>query len=461
MYVYQKARRKENRKRKAIVLLSLLTAGLFLVECHKSGSGLTNGFLKIFFQETVEYCMPLFAYKERPVSKKGIQDSLLQYFFPIFEQGREIIYYQTEIESDFSYEMILAMEAADENYIDAATGQVVGDTSESELMEQIPETADEMVVGIENDDGMLEQINRLNEQVLSETEKDLEAEREVFSNNIETDMKTNMETGNVLGKNQKAVTYSKEKLADFDYLIQNFYRVDKTTTIKSDQLNAEKMLKKDMTLTHDASEPQILIYHTHSQEGYVDSVQGDTSTGIVGVGDYLTKLLEEQYGLNVIHHKGEYDVETRDDAYSRAGPAVEKILAENPSIEVVIDLHRDGVGENTRLVTTIDGMEMAKIMFVNGLSRTTSLGEIGYLYNPNLADNLAFSFQTQLAAAEYYPGLSRGIYLKGYRYNLHYCPKTLLVEVGAQTNTLQEAKNAMIPLADILHKVVIGENRIY
>ena len=60
----------------------------------------------------------------------------------------------------------------------------------------------------------------------------------------------------------------------------------------------------------------------------------------------------------------------------------------------------------------------------------------------------------QLTAAEYYPGYTRKIYLKGYRFNMHYCPKTLLVEVGAQTNTVQEAKNAMVPLADILNKVL-------
>ena len=97
---------------------------------------------------------------------------------------------------------------------------------------------------------------------------------------------------------------------------------------------------------------------------------------------------------------------------------------------------------------------MAKVMFFNGLSRTTKLGDIGYLYNPYIADNLAFSFQMQLTAAEYYPGYTRKIYLKGYRFNMHYCPKTLLVEVGAQTNTVQEAKNAMVPLADILNKVL-------
>lgn len=135
-------------------------------------------------------------------------------------------------------------------------------------------------------------------------------------------------------------------------------------------------------------------------------------------------------------------------------PAIEQILRENPSIEVVIDLHRDGVAEGTRLVTEIDGTQMASIMFFNGLSRTTALGDISYLKNPYIQDNLAFSFQMQLKAAEYYPGLARPIYLKGYRYNMHFKPKSLLIEVGAQTNTLQEAKNAMAPLADVLHRVI-------
>lgn len=96
-------------------------------------------------------------------------------------------------------------------------------------------------------------------------------------------------------------------------------------------------------------------------------------------------------------------------------------------------------------------------MFFNGLSRTTSQGELEYLANPNIETNLAFSFQMQLTAAEYYPGLTRRIYLKGYRYNMHLCPKSLLVEVGAQNNTFQEAKNAMEPLADILIKVLKGD----
>lgn len=446
MYLYQAARRKQERIIKVLIILCFTGILLFIVEYGNAGTGFQKGLTKIFYQEMVSYCVPLLGYYDSPAVEKSVQDYILGYFFPVLERGREEIYYQTEIESDFSYEMILALEAADENYVDVATGQVVGDTS-----------MEEIVV----DDGLLEQIRQDNEQSMwngAQMPGIGEAENLGKEMGAETGVESEAVANVTSGKVQKMIIYSREKLADFDYLIQNFYRIDKTTTINSEQLNATEMIAKDMTLTHDAGSPQILIYHTHSQEGYVDSIAGDASTTVVGVGDYLTELLQEQYGLNVIHHTGQYDVETRDDAYALAGPAIEKILAENPSIEVVIDLHRDGVGEDTRLVTNIDGVDMAKIMFVNGLSRTTSVGEIGYLYNPNLADNLAFSFQTQLAIAEYYPGLSRGVYLKGYRYNLHYCPKSLLVEVGAQTNTVQEAMNAMVPLADALNKVVTGES---
>jgi stage II sporulation protein P len=146
----------------------------------------------------------------------------------------------------------------------------------------------------------------------------------------------------------------------------------------------------------------------------------------------------------------------RDHAYSNAAPALEEILEEYPSIEVVIDLHRDSISSDTRLVTEINGKSTAKIMFFNGLCRTVASGNLTGLTNPYLEDNLAFSFQMQLAAAEYYPDFTRKIYLKGYRYNMHYCPKSLLVEVGAQNNTLEEAKNAMEPLADVLSKVLRG-----
>ena len=247
------------------------------------------------------------------------------------------------------------------------------------------------------------------------------------------------------------------QLSDYETLVRNFYAIDANTMAGSDQLSVEKLLGLDMTLTQEGEGPQILIYHTHSQEAFADSIPGDVSTGIVGVGEHLTQILTGQYGYRVLHHTGQYDAETRDNAYSRALPAVEQILAENPSIQVIIDLHRDEIAEGTRLVTDVQGRPTARFMFFNGLSRTRKTGDIDYLVNENQEANLAFSFQMQLKAAEYYPGLTRRIYLKGYRYNMHLRPRTLLVELGAQNNTLEEAMNACDPLAHILDMVLKGE----
>lgn len=253
------------------------------------------------------------------------------------------------------------------------------------------------------------------------------------------------------------VQIDRTQLADYETLVRNFYAIDANTMAGSDQLSVEKLLGMDMTLPQEGDGPQILIYHTHSQEAFADSVPGDVNTGIVGVGECLTKILTEQYGYRVLHNTGQYDVETRDNAYSRALPAVEQILAENPSIQVIIDLHRDEVAEETKLVTDIQGRPTARFMFFNGLSRTRKTGDIDYLANDNQEANLAFSFQMQLKAAEYYPGLTRRIYLKGYRYNMHLRPRTLLVELGAQNNTVEEAINACDPLAHILDMVLKGE----
>lgn len=256
--------------------------------------------------------------------------------------------------------------------------------------------------------------------------------------------------------NQKQQIINRTKLQDFDYLRQLFYQVDNTTTIDSSMLDVNKLLMKDMTIKKNVNGPQILIYHTHSQENYADSLAGDASTSVVALGDYLARILSEKYGVEVLHHTGQYDVINRDGAYAEALPNLEKIIKDNPTIEVAIDIHRDGVPITTHLVTDIQGKQTAQIMFFNGLSRTTAMGELEYLANPYIEDNLAFSFQMQLTAAEYYPDFTRRIYLKGYRYNMHLLPKSLLVEVGAQTNTFQEAKNAMEPLADVLIKVLNG-----
>lgn len=254
---------------------------------------------------------------------------------------------------------------------------------------------------------------------------------------------------------------SMERLSDFNYLLNNFFVVDPNTTIDSSQMDAASFLNDDLKLTGDGNGPQILIYHTHSQEGYADSIEGDENTSVVGVGNYLESILRDVFGYQVIHMKDAFDMADgqleRSKAYNYALPAVQKVLDENPSIEVVIDLHRDGVPDDKHLVTEINGKQTAQIMYFNGLSRTVNNGNLDSLPNPYISDNLAFAFQLSYQAARYYPRFTRCIYLKGYRYNLHVRPRSILLEVGAQTNTVEEAMNAMEPFSVILNKVLKGE----
>lgn len=252
-----------------------------------------------------------------------------------------------------------------------------------------------------------------------------------------------------------------EKLRDFNYLLSNFYIVDSTTMIGPEQLNPDDLLNRNMKINQESGGPKILIFHTHSQEEFVDSTPGDPATSIVGVGEYLTRLLNAK-GIETIHDTGVYDIINgqldRSSAYENAEASIRPILEANPSIEVVIDLHRDGVAETTHLVTDIGGKPTAKIMYFNGLSRTRVNGDIDYLYNPYIQDNLAFSLQMQLASETLYPGFVRPIYLRGYRYNLHLMPKSLLIEAGAQTNTVGEMMNAMEVLAETLHHVLTNND---
>lgn len=256
------------------------------------------------------------------------------------------------------------------------------------------------------------------------------------------------------------IDLSPAKLADYDYLLGQFYIVDSNTEADAVQINAEDFLKQDLKISKDTETPQILIYHSHSQETFVDSREGEEADTIVGVGDYLTQLLTETYGYQVVHLKEQFDMASgeldRSAAYDYARDYLEPYLQENPNIQVIIDLHRDGVPEDRRLVTEINGKPTAQILFYNGLSYTTARGSLDYLPNPYIQQNLAFSFQLEYQAAQYYPEFYRGIYLAGYRYNLHFRPRSILLEAGAQTNTVQEVKNAMEPFADVLNKVLQG-----
>lgn len=265
---------------------------------------------------------------------------------------------------------------------------------------------------------------------------------------------------NAPAASSQGTVYTADMLKDYNYFVNQFYAIDSTTYAPDGLLDAQSFMNMDLSVDLQGTDPKVLIYHTHSQESFADSRPGEVQDTVVGLGALLKENLEERYGIATIHLTDTFDVidgvTDRSAAYTYAEERVEAVLEENPSVKVVIDIHRDGVGENTRLVTDINGEDTAQIMFLNGLCRTADNGPIEYLQNPYLSENLAFSFQLQTKAAQYYPDFTRRIYLRSYQYNLHILPRSLLVECGAQTNTVAEARNAMPPLADLLYMVLSG-----
>lgn len=297
--------------------------------------------------------------------------------------------------------------------------------------------------------------NPLNEQ----PEEDLQTSpAEEVSEEPETHLEISSDAQAV---NAPVAVLNRELLLDFDNLIKEKYTITSITQLKPEQFNIEEALNMDMSMRQDNQNPQILIFHTHSQEAFADSIAGDSSTTIVGIGEYLAELLREKYGYNVIHDTGVYDLVDgkldRSAAYTYAEKGLEKILEEYPSIEVIIDLHRDGVDEKTRLVTEINGKPTAKIMLFNGISYSKVNGNLDYLPNPYIGENLAMSLQLKLLGDLYYPEFLRKNYINAYRYCLHYRGKSMLIEAGAQNNTIEEEKNAMELLAEILHRMFQGE----
>jgi stage II sporulation protein P len=248
--------------------------------------------------------------------------------------------------------------------------------------------------------------------------------------------------------------YTAKNIGSFKDVLSKFYIVTEATSMYSSDLPLKNALSEKFKISGSNKKPQILIYHTHSQEEFCNS-NGNTSTTIIGVGDRLAKILEQQFGYNVIHDTTEYDIVDgkldRNEAYDQARVGVKKILEKYPSISLVLDIHRDGINENTRLVTEINGKKTAQIMFFNGMSRFKTSGDIDYLYNPYLYENLALSLQMKVNAEAYYPGFTRRNYVNAYKYNLDLCKQCMLIEVGAQTNTYQEARNAAEPLAMLIN----------
>ena len=306
-----------------------------------------------------------------------------------------------------------------------------------------------------------EQLQKENEELLQEENASqetlaLQQDTAVQSENVAAVPAS----GVVNGTGSEAFVKKLWETKDVHYLWDHFYIVDSTTSVKRKLFPVERLLRRDMKLPVQKGKKQILIYHTHgASESFSDSRSGKVEDSVIGVGEELKKELEKN-GYGTIHDTTKYDWMDgkidRSKAYNVSLEGVQKQLEKNPDIQVIIDLHRDSVGKNKHTYTTIDGKRTAIAMFFNGMSRNQT-GEIAYLTNPNREANLAFSLQLKCHAMELYEGFTKPIYLKGYRYNLHLKERALLIELGNENNTVEEAMNAAAPLAKIIADVLKGD----
>ena len=203
--------------------------------------------------------------------------------------------------------------------------------------------------------------------------------------------------------------------------------------------------------------PQVLILHTHACEAYTPQgddqyePSGDYRTldeghSVIAVGDELCKILEAA-GYGVLHDRTLYDYPAYNGAYDRSGEAVRDLLEDNPTIRVVIDLHRDALGGVKTRYTAPDGAESAQVMLL------LTTGDRG-LYHPAWRENLKLGLEVYDEMERTYRGLARPLYLSPARYNQHLCPGSFLAEVGTEANTLAEAKEAAALLGNCLVSVL-------
>ncbi len=429
------------RRRRAAALLALIffTAGAGWVMGRESGMGrsLMQAFKDKVFFDAVCAVSPLVGYllEESESGAAGELHSGESYSEEALQSEMEALLLAEQQAESLPVSAVQPQEgvSGQENDAEQKNEEAAQSDQTQSTQNLFPEDADEILGTLTEPDADL----------LAEIERENEALREL----AEASKGQAEAAGGEL-----TLPYTMEQLADLNFLRENIYNVNQSTAVDTQLLNAEAMLGQDMSLQNpDSGGPKVLIHHTHATEYFADSDESDPSTLIVGVGDYLEEILETKYGIETIHDTTVYPY---NEAYSQALENVEQILAENPTIEVFIDLHRDSAGSK-KYTVEIGGKETANIMFFNGISRNLN-GPIDYLTNDNLAQNLAFSFQLKMAGDSMYPGLCKRNYIKSYRYNLHVLPRSVIVEVGDNNNTLQEAKNAMEPLAAILNYVLNG-----
>ncbi|MDD5935568.1 MAG: stage II sporulation protein P [Clostridiales bacterium] len=454
--------RKEIAIYRGIFILVIVVASVIIVKgvVALASDGVKNGMKKIGVSMVQSFYLSvsasenhMFSYVAKEETSKDTLFASMAESFSInhyaMHQGKIILEDDEDTENEnYEYEFAedsaliaqgLNQELALEDEEVESEHKIVIDSELSELAEQ-----ENRSILNQTEDTLVVEYLPGNVEMLPEYKKALEAAK-----NGETLHSEAISVGNFI-KSQ----YDMNKLMDYKYLVSNYYVVDESTEATKEVFDAKKLLTMNMSIKKNRDVPQILIYHTHASETYIDSKQGVEADTVVGAGTYLAELLTEM-GYNVYHDTTAYDRKpdgtgNRNHAYTTALPGIQKILEENPSIEVIIDLHRDS---GKKRVTTINGKDTAQIMLFNGLSRNQS-GAIDRLENPYQQENLAFSLQTALVGRKLYPGLVVRNYLKNYRYNMHLRERSLLIELGTANNTVMEAYNAMEPLANILNQML-------
>ena len=226
-------------------------------------------------------------------------------------------------------------------------------------------------------------------------------------------------------------------------------------------LDVAALAQAQLTLDLPEEGPQVLIVHTHGSEAYTpdgadtyvatgECRTTDTEKSVVRVGDEIAKVLTEM-GLTVVHDTGLYDYPEYNGAYDRSLAAVEDWLEQYPTIQVVLDVHRDALigadGTVYKPITTINGESCAQVMLVMGSNA---------LYDhPGWLENLALAVQVQKEMNTLWATLARPIGLRENRYNQQTAPGAMLVEVGSHGNTLQEALAAARMFARALGAVLL------
>ncbi|MBE6758690.1 MAG: stage II sporulation protein P [Ruminococcaceae bacterium] len=208
---------------------------------------------------------------------------------------------------------------------------------------------------------------------------------------------------------------------------------------------------------------QVLIVHTHTTESYACRSDGvydpdysprstDTERNMVAVGEVLAKKLEEK-GIRTLHATEVHDHPQYNGSYDRALDTIEKYLSQYPSIEMVLDVHRDAItydsGTKLKPTAVINGKKAAQVMIISGCDAN------GKLYFPEWESNLTMALDIQQKAHELHPGLMRPLNFAPYRYNMHMTPNSLLLEFGTDVNTIDEALYSAELMGDTLAQVLL------